>query len=235
MIKYSVCITNFNAKNSLRSCLDSVLSQINSEFEVVVCDGCSTDGSLEILQEYARDGKIKLIIERSGRGKGRQIAFQNSAGNYILSGIDTDDVIKPVLKDVLKLYHEEHEGYMLSYGTFHIIPRYIVDAIGGWKDIQWGEDVDFFKRVEKLGKLHYFVDQSHIIEKGHMRRGPFHRLRENYAFYQCRYRIGKSIIEAARSHPWYLQPLQFFVAFIALTVAKLKRLHKFEYKTDICS
>ncbi len=234
MIKYSICITNFNAKSSLQSCLDSVLSQIDSEFEIVVSDNCSTDGSLEILKEYAKKDQIKLIVQSSTRGKGRQIAFQNSIGDYILSGIDTDDVINPILKDVLRLYHLEHEGYMLSFRTFHIIPRYLVNTIGGWKDLQWGEDVDFIKRVEELKRVHYFPDASHIIKKGQIKRGPFHRLRENYAFYQCRYRIGADVIEAAPS-PWYLRPLQFFVAFSALTTVKLKRQHKFEYEKDICS
>ncbi len=62
-----------------------------------------------------------MIVERASRGQGRQMAFENSAGTYILSGIDSDDLINPVLKDILRLYREKYEGFMLSFGTFHII------------------------------------------------------------------------------------------------------------------
>src|SRR5665647_3308215 len=136
MVKYSICITNYNMRNTLRECLESVFSQIDSDFEVVVCDNFSKDGSREILEEYARNRKIKLIIEHSNRGRGRQIAFEYSKGDYIISGIDTDDVIRPVLKDVLREYHEKHEGYMLQFETIYIVPRHLVIAVGGWRDLQ---------------------------------------------------------------------------------------------------
>jgi len=210
-MKYSICITNYNSKDTLSRCLDSVLCQIDSNFEIVISDNCSTDGSLEILEEYAKSGKIKLIVERSSRGQGRQIAFENSVGTYILSGIDTDDLIKPVLKDILRLYHEKHEGFMLSFGTFHIIPRKLVIEIGGWRNLQWGEDVDFAKRIESSGKIHYFEDSSYIIERGHIKRSFFHRVKENYLFYQCRYRIGLSVFDDIVRNPlysWYMRPLQ---------------------------
>ena len=103
-----------------------------------MCDNCSTDGSREILADYANRGKLKLIVERSSRGRGREIAFENSTGEWILSGLDMDDVFKPTLRDILKLYHEKHEGYMLSFGTVHIIPRAVVEEVGGWRDLYGG-------------------------------------------------------------------------------------------------
>jgi glycosyltransferase involved in cell wall biosynthesis len=233
LLKYSICITNYNAKDTLSQCLESVFSQIASDFEVVVCDNFSTEGSREILEEYAKKGKIKLIIEHSSRGKGRQIAFENSIGNYIISGIDTDDVIKPVLRDVLRLYHEKHEGYMLSFGTIHIIPRHLVIAVGGWRDLQWGEDVDFTKRIAFIGKSHYFPDASRIVEKkGSLKMGFLHRIRERYVYYQCRYRIGLSIFDDLRKDSWHKRPVEFFIVLFALAMAKLRRLKKFEYSSD---
>jgi glycosyltransferase involved in cell wall biosynthesis len=232
-IKYSICITNYNAKDTLSLCLESVFSQIGSDYEVVISDNYSTDGSREILEEYAGKGNIKLIIEHSSRGKGRQIAFDNSIGNYIISGIDTDDVIKPVLRDVLRLYHEEHEGYMLSFGTIHIIPRHLVIAVGGWRDLQWGEDVDFTKRIAFIGKSHYFPDASRIVgKKGSLKRGFLRRIRERYVYYQCRYKIGLSVFDDLRIDSWRKRPVECFIALFALAMAKLKRLNKFEYKSD---
>jgi len=232
IMKYSICITNYNSKDTLKRCLESVLCQIDSNFEVVISDNCSTDGSLEILEEYARNGKIKLIVEHSSRGKGRQIAFESSIGTYILSGIDTDDIIKPVLKDILRIYHEKHEGFMLSFGTFHIIPRKLVIEIGGWRDLQRFADIDFAKRIELSGKIHYFKDSSFIIERGYMKRSIFLRVKDDYMIHQCSYIIGKSVFEdIARNplNPWYMRPLRFANAITAITIAKIKRLKKFEY------
>jgi len=233
MVKYSICITNYNARHTLRQCLESVLSQIDSDFEVVVSDNFSTDGSREILEEYARNGKIKLIIQHSNRGRGRQIAFENSKGDYIISGIDTDDVIKPVLKDVLRLFHEKHEGNMLSFGTIHIIPRHLVIAIGGWRDLHWGEDVDFAYRIESMGKSHYFPDVSRIVgTKGRLKRGFLQRVRGRYLSYQCRYKIGFSVLDDLKATHWYMLPIELLIAIFALAELKLKHVRRFEYKSD---
>jgi glycosyltransferase involved in cell wall biosynthesis len=233
MVKYSICITNYNARHTLRQCLESVLSQIDSDFEVVVSDNFSTDGSREILEECARNGKIKLVIEHSNRGRGRQIAFENSNGDYIISGIDTDDVIKPVLKDVLRLYHEKHEGYMLSFGTIHIIPRHLVIALGGWRDLQWGEDVDFAKRIEAMGKSHYFPDVGRVVgKKGHLKRGFLQRVRGRYLYYQSRYKIGFSVLDDLKAANWYKRPIEILIAIFALAVIKLKHVDRFGYESD---
>lgn len=230
MVKYSICITNYNMKDTIRRSMESVLAQIDSDIEVVVCDNCSDDGSREVLEEYARNGSINLIVEPSSRGKGRQIAFENSKGDYIISGIDTDDVFKPTLRDILKLYHDKHEGYMLSFKTIHIIPRQLVRAVGGWRDLQWGEDVDFIKRVESLSKLHYFDDDSIIIERRRkVKRGFIYGLKERYQFYQCRHKIGLNIFEDLMMYPWYVRPIQFSIAFAAIISSRLKRVRKFEY------
>jgi len=44
--------------------------------------------SSEFYQDYAQKGDIKLIVEKCSRGKGRQIAFKNSTGKYIIANLD---------------------------------------------------------------------------------------------------------------------------------------------------
>ncbi len=227
MVKYSICITHYNMRDTLPAFLDSVLPQIDSDFEIVVCDSCSDDGSREILEGYQQEGKIKLIVQKSSRGRGRQIAFENSTGDYIISGLDADDVIKPTLKDVLAVYHSKHEGYALSFGTIHFLPRTLVEAVGGWRDLQWGEDVDFCSRVEALGMIHYFPDASWIVQqRGKVNRSLIYRTKERYSFYKCGYRIGRSIIGDAlknESVVWYQRPMELVLALAALSSLKFKR------------
>lgn len=237
--KYSVCITNYNTGRTIRESLKSLLSQLDSSFEVVVCDNCSNDGSGEILSEYARAGKLSLIVQKSTRGRGRQIAFEHSNGDYILSGFDMDDTFRATIKDILSLYHEKHEGYMLSFLTVHIIPRAIVEEVRGWKDIQRYEDVEFSRRVQRIRKLHYFGDPSALImKKGHPKRDFLHSLREMYTGYETRYRMGDDIFQdlarntlfsthVVRSEYWRL--IQFWIAFLVVAACRLKHVKRFNY------
>lgn len=235
MVKYSICVTHYNMKDNLPKFLQSVLSQLTSDFEVVICDNCSNDGSLEILHAYSKTGRVKLLVEKSSRGKGRQIAFVNSNGDYIISGLDADDVIKPALNKILRLYHAQHEGFVLSYGTIHFIPRHLVEAVGGWRDLQFGEDIDFIRRIDSLGKLHYFNDASAIIEKRgrHTRdnlSAPKELFRCKYQYYRCRYQIGFNIFEEITKDArivWYRRPTEFLIALVSVAACKIKREGKF--------
>jgi len=200
-----------------------------------VCDNCSTDGSREILADCANKGKLKLIVERSSRGRGREIAFENSTGAWILSGLDMDDVFKPTLRDILKLYHEKHEGYMLSFGTVHIIPRTVVEEVGGWRDLYWGEDVDFRKRVESISKWREVSSDSSplVMKRGSTKRNAqlYKEIKEIYMVDQAKYRIGPpcNILQDIARKVWYKQLFLFFIATCAIIACRVKGLRKFEY------
>jgi glycosyltransferase involved in cell wall biosynthesis len=51
---YSICITNYNSASSTKQSLESILTQLDKRFEIIVVDNRSTDGSLEILKEYQK-------------------------------------------------------------------------------------------------------------------------------------------------------------------------------------
>ena len=56
MAKVSVCIITFNHKHYIKRCLDSILNQeVNFDFEVIVGDDLSTDGTRKLVQEYAKN------------------------------------------------------------------------------------------------------------------------------------------------------------------------------------
>jgi glycosyltransferase involved in cell wall biosynthesis len=209
--------------------MERIFNQLNGNFEIVVCDSCSNDGSRKILQEYARKGKIKLVVEKSSRGRGRQIAFENSKGDYIISGIDTDDRLKPAFRKFLSMYHRDHEGYMLSAGTIHIIPRQLVREIGGWRDLKWGEDIDFHRRAKSLGRQHEFEYPLVLVERGHNKRSFVARISEMYDAYQCAYRIDRNMFDDVKTSVWYYRPILLVVAGVALVVCRCKRVKKLRY------
>jgi len=138
----------------VRAALDALLANTSrSDTEIVIVDAESTDGQLPILKEYADNGLVKLIVKQCNRGEGRQIAFLESSGDYVISGVDTDDVIGPELGKLLELYHREYEGSVLKAAGVTIAPRKAVDSLGGWRPLWGGEDFDFWKRAEAAGLL----------------------------------------------------------------------------------
>lgn len=86
----------YNAHKYLRSCIESVLSQSYRDFEFVIVDDGSTDGSDEIVEQFAsRDSRIRLI-KQSNRGvsAARNLAVSHSRFE-LLATMDADDVMLP--------------------------------------------------------------------------------------------------------------------------------------------
>lgn len=109
MSKVSVIIPVYNTEKFLRKCLDSVCNQTLQDIEIICINDCSTDGSLEILREYAgKDIRIKLIelFENGGAAKARNIGIDIAEGEY-LGFVDSDDFVD--LDFYEKLYNKAVE------------------------------------------------------------------------------------------------------------------------------
>ena len=66
-MEVSVIIPIYNSEKYLRRCLDSVLNQSVQDYEIILIDDGSTDGSLDICNEYAeRNRNIKVIHKLNG-------------------------------------------------------------------------------------------------------------------------------------------------------------------------
>lgn len=95
-IKVSVIIPVYNAEVYLAGCIESVLSQGLDEIEVICIDDGSTDGSLRLLQAYAkRDSRVRIIAQANqGAGPARNAGIAAAAGEY-LAFLDADDCYEP--------------------------------------------------------------------------------------------------------------------------------------------
>lgn len=93
--KVSVIIPVYNAAQYLERCLDSVINQTLKDIEIICINDCSTDNSLEILEEYAsKDNRIKIIDfkENKGGAAARNAGINEAQGEYI-GFVDSDDYI----------------------------------------------------------------------------------------------------------------------------------------------
>lgn len=96
MPKVSVIIPVYNVEKYLRECLDSVINQTLNDLEIICINDGSTDGCLDILNEYAsRDSRIRIINkENGGLSAARNDGIMQATGEYI-GFVDSDDWISP--------------------------------------------------------------------------------------------------------------------------------------------
>ena len=100
----SIVCPIYKAENYLATCIDSVLRQTFQDFELLLIDDGSPDGSGKICDEYAaRDSRIKVIHKANGGvSSARQKGVDLSTGEYVIQ-IDPDDWIEP---NTLEIIHD---------------------------------------------------------------------------------------------------------------------------------
>ena len=81
----SVIIVNWNGKEYLPTCLDSLLEQSCSDFETIVVDNGSHDGSLELLKQFYPWVHVVPLSENSGFASGNNAGFSVARGKYIVT------------------------------------------------------------------------------------------------------------------------------------------------------
>ena len=97
----SVIVPVCNTEPFLRQCLDSLLGQSCRSLEVICIDDGSSDGSLEILEEYrARDARVRVIRqEHCGKSVALNRGIEQARGEYLYF-CDSDDYLAPEALDI---------------------------------------------------------------------------------------------------------------------------------------
>jgi len=122
--KISVVVPVYNVEDFLEPCLDSLVAQTVDDFEVVLVDDGSTDGSVAIAEQYAgRDGRFKIVSqENGGLSRARNAGMAVAEGEY-LAFLDSDDVLPPNAYALL-LGALEKTGSDFATGNVHRLTRF---------------------------------------------------------------------------------------------------------------
>jgi hypothetical protein len=190
----SFCATNLNTIDRLPGSLASIRALgefVRLPFEIVVADGPSDDGASAWLdRESAADPRLRAIrnSERN-RGRGRRLAFQASRGRWIVP-FDTSLVYESSYGPILARYVASGSTKML-FSEIVALPRDSVEAVGGWRDLIGGEDVDLYARVmARFGVIAYPTGSaasqsanlgSYARQMRYVRGGRLARFRRIYA------------------------------------------------------
>lgn len=118
MPKFSVIIPIYNVEKYLRQCVDSVLNQEYTDFEVILVDDGSPDRCPEICDEYAiKDSRVRVIHkENAGVSLARQDGVAAARGEYV-AFVDSDDRVTADYFDVISKHTDVdiiHFGYTVE-------------------------------------------------------------------------------------------------------------------------
>lgn len=105
----SIIIINYNTHQLTKECIDSIVEKTKGvDYEIIVVDNASTDGSQEIL---ASDKRIKFIEagENLGFGKANNLGVKNSQGEYIFFLNSDTYLVNNAIYELWK-FSEEHKG-----------------------------------------------------------------------------------------------------------------------------
>lgn len=126
MPKFSIITPVYNVAPYLRECLDSVTAQTYTEWEAICVDDGSTDGSGEILDEYAKKDKRFRVMHQANAGvsAARNAALEMMTGEWFMF-VDGDDSIKPDMLERINRQFVEHkvDGVVLATGANRPIER----------------------------------------------------------------------------------------------------------------
>jgi len=94
MPKVSIIVLNWNGKQFLKNCLDSLRKLTYKSVEIIIVDNNSTDGSQEFIKKYYP--KFILVENKKNYGfaRGNNIGFHKSKGKYVLF-LNNDTVVSP--------------------------------------------------------------------------------------------------------------------------------------------
>lgn len=119
----SIILPVFDSEVSLEGCLQSIAREPYRDYELIIVDDGSTDGTERILDQWKRESyHIKVIRHRKNRGiiDALHTAMDHARGDY-LARIDSDDIWHPRLEQQVRLLEEHSQlavaGGLVSYET----------------------------------------------------------------------------------------------------------------------
>lgn len=174
-MKFSIIIPVYNTQDFLHNCIDSVLAQTYTDFELLLINDGSTDNSAVICNQYANsDKRINVVHKKNGGvSSARNIGINISKGEYIWF-IDADDWVEPHALDmVFKLLKKDNRYlYAFSYNNIYLDKNIVVSSLDETLDINIKTEtlkynaivVYFFNREIILKNQLYFDENMRYAE-----------------------------------------------------------------------
>jgi hypothetical protein len=176
---FSVVVTTYNRAQIVPRCVESCLAQSFSDFELVVVDDGSTDGTAPVLESIG-DQRLRLVVHEANRGisPARHTGVANASGEWIVS-LDSDDELFPHTLERLHQIIERlppdvrivRSRLLWDDGTVtpKVVPAGPIDyeARIRWMEADWGSDSGRCMHRSVFDANPYFSDRRGPVEALH--------------------------------------------------------------------
>lgn len=168
----SIIIINYNTQLLTRQCIDSIYEKTHDiQFEVILVDNASTDGSKEY---FEKDSRIKYIYNNDnlGFGKANNIGYEHSTGDIVLCLNSDTIVINGILKDMVQFIRESPN----DIGVFGIIlfdnankPNVSSGSFPLWyNEFLIKKHKKNSRPFDKVGVVDYITGADLFVRRGHV-------------------------------------------------------------------
>ena len=242
MIKYSICMCNYNMENTLYKSVSSIGEQLDDKFEIIIVDDGSTDNSLNILKKLKEKYRFLKIIKLK-RSKNRRLGFtrnisiSHAEGEYVLLHIDCDDVYDNHILDFIKAFHLieswEQKDFLLKGMQINMAKKSFLLKHGPYRNIFYVEDRDLWIRMASLNNL---IILKHKIFRTRMTNTLKNKIIKNIKY---TFKITKQNMELGGIRTTFIDTLKskgtinikIFKLLTIIIMLPFVKLYKFEIET----
>jgi hypothetical protein len=157
--RLSVTVLNYNYARFLSGCLESILSQSYTDFEVLVIDDCSTDDSLRVIDPYLRDPRVRLISHAKNSGfVSSLIEGVEASSAPFLTVISADDLVlnRSAFEQQMRLL-DSHPTTSFCYASWTYVnmeAKPVGDVAPFSEDHVWSGEREFREFCTRFYVLH---------------------------------------------------------------------------------
>lgn len=153
MPRYTVAICHLNMVETVEESVRSIHRHTSEEFEVLVVDDGSTDGSRELLGQLSRELDRLRVVDADNKSiaQARNYSVSEARGEYVLHQLDADDRYQEGIVDFThvfeKLTDTIDKDVYLRGKNIHLASKDLLRRIP-YRDVGYGEDLDLWRRMD---------------------------------------------------------------------------------------
>ncbi|MBR5052047.1 MAG: glycosyltransferase family 2 protein [Bacteroidaceae bacterium] len=173
----SVIMPSYNGAKYIAASIDSIISQTYKNWELIITDDCSNDGTQDIIKAYeAKDNRIRgyYFDKNQGSGATRNKCIEEARGRY-LAFCDSDDRWLPEKLEKQIAFMQEHD-YAFTYASYYTCDE--EGTVNGIIIAPEKQTLTNTKRDDKIGFLTAVYDTKHCPKM----MMPLQRKRQDWAY-----------------------------------------------------
>jgi glycosyltransferase involved in cell wall biosynthesis len=149
--RFSIIVPVYNRELFVKECIDSILSQTFSDYEIIAVDDGSTDRTLEVLATYGNRVKT-LHQDNSGPDVARALGAAHASGEYVVF-LDSDDSLLPWALATYNRIIEEFKSPALIIGIkyYYHDGKFSIDSAGSGDEIEVKKYCDYLSKDVPVG------------------------------------------------------------------------------------